>query len=143
MKRARNNKQRTNLQGFSIIEMLVVIAVFSILAIVTTQTLSLSLRGSRKSDAQSRARQNVDYAISTMERLLRNSKSITGACGSQINYVDEYDKAGRFRCMCSGSDCYIASGSANLRITSSEVTITNCSNVFSCPATPAPGPVPR
>ena len=136
------NKLKVVNSGFSIIEMLVVLVVFSILAIVTTQTLSTSLRGSRKSDAQSRARQNVDFAMSTMERLLRNTQSITSCSATQLNYMDEYNRPGSFRCACSGTDCYIASGSATpKRITSPEVVIT-CSGIFSCPPTPAPGVPP-
>lgn len=128
-------------RGFSLIEMLVVLAVFSILAVVASQVLIISLRSARKSESVVVVKQNVDYAISTIERLLRNAQDITFCSPggtSQLDYIDENNKAGRFRCTCAGSDCYIASGSASpVRITSDDVTITNCGSVFTCPV-PAP-----
>ena len=48
--RARSSREQVSMvRGFSLIEMLIVVAVFSILAVVATQSLSSSLRGSKKS----------------------------------------------------------------------------------------------
>ncbi|KKQ98745.1 MAG: General secretion pathway protein H [Candidatus Woesebacteria bacterium GW2011_GWB1_39_12] len=125
--------------GFSLIEMLVVVAVFSILAIVATQSLSSSLRGSKKSESQVIVRENVDFALSTMERLLRNAKSITSCSPtSTLIYIDEYEKPGvtSFQCITSGTDTYIASVSGSpavsVRLTSPDVRITNCSIFVVC-----------
>ena len=115
-------------KGFSLIEVLVAIGVFSIVALVTTQSLASSLRNSRKSDAISRSRQNVDYAISTMERLLRNAQDISCSGDNRtLNYVDEFGNNSSFRC----AGDHIASGSA--RLTSNSVLI-DCSArpVFTC-----------
>ena len=121
--------------GFSLVELLIAVGIFAIVAVVTTQSLSSSLKNSRKSDAIRKTRENVDYSISTMERLLRNAQSVTctssSPTGSRLDYVDQYGKLTSFSCITSGSDGYIASGSARLTSTSSVV---NCSlePVFFC-----------
>ncbi len=115
--------------GFSLIEMLVVLFVFSILGIVSTQILALSLRGSKKSESIGEVRSNVEYAASTMERLLRNAKSITTCNGTTLEYVDEFGNVGLFEC----DTGIIASGSGALvsNLTSDRVSIT-CSGIFAC-----------
>lgn len=111
--------------GFSLIEMLVVMFVFSILAIVVVQTLAITLRGSKKSESQVQARENIQYAISVMDRQIRNARSLT--CSGQTNtlsYTDEYGNPANFQCISSSGNYYIASNSA--RLTSNSINITNC-----------------
>lgn len=120
-----------SLNGFSLVEMLVVIFVFSILGIVTTQVLALSLRGAKKSESIGEVRANVEYTVSTMERLLRNAKSINCVSATRLDYIDERGNTGQFNCVDTGTESYIASGSASLRITSNKVKIT-CASIFSC-----------
>ena len=131
--------------GFSLVEMLVVMMVFSILAIVTTQTMIATLRSSKKSESVLVVKQNIDFAQSTMERLLRNAQQISNclpAGGDTITYTDENGSTGQFRCVTSGSDRYIASGSAStVRLTSTDVRVT-CGTVFKCPAPPNPNVPP-
>ena len=128
LKLTTNHQLLTTICGFSLIEMLVVVAVFSILAVVATQSLSSSLRGSKKSESQVIVRENVDFALSTMERLLRNAKSITSCSPStKLTYVDEYDKSVYFEC----TGGYVASNSAGVRLTSPDITV-SCASVFSC-----------
>lgn len=126
-----------NLQGFSLIEMLIVLFVFTILAVVATQTLTLSLRGSRKSESVSNNRENIQYAVSVIDRLLRNARDITcttpsPAATNRVNYVDEYGNSAYFSCETVGADTFIASNSSTARLTSDSVKITNCNAVFSC-----------
>ena len=94
------NKRKNLAKGFSLIEMLIVVAVFSILAVVATQSLSSSLRGSKKSESQVIVRENVDFALSTMERLLRNADSLNCASSdaNTLVYIDEYGNSVRFDC---------------------------------------------
>jgi prepilin-type N-terminal cleavage/methylation domain-containing protein len=126
----RNNFIR---QGFSLIEMLIVITVFSLLAYFVTQSTLQSFVGSRKADAQGKVRDNLSFAAAVVERNLRNSRIITypSPCTGtvdHINYTDVFEKAGSFRCDLSNG--YLASGSANVRITSSDILVTACS--FTC-----------
>lgn len=124
----------TSRAGFSLIEMLVVLSVFSVLIVVVTQTLTISLRGSKKSESASTSRENAQYAVNVMDRLLKNARSLTctTSTGSRLNYVDEYGNAAYFACVTSGTDTYIASNSSSQRLTSNAVRITNCTAVFTC-----------
>jgi prepilin-type N-terminal cleavage/methylation domain-containing protein len=130
------NKNLDN--GFSLIEILVVLFVFSILIVVVTQTLAISLRGSRKSESVGNTRTNVQYAVNVMDRLLRNARSLSCPTStiSKLNYVDEHGNAAYFECVTVSGKSYIASNSASQRLTSDTVTITNCSDatkpVFRC-----------
>jgi len=131
--KVQNSKFKVN-SGFSLIEMLVVLFVFAILAIVMTQTLALSLRGSRKSESSSNTRENVQYALNVIDRVLRNARSLTCPSSTptnRIDYTDEYGNSAYFQCI-SGTDSYIASNSATQRLTSDKIKISNCATVFSC-----------
>jgi prepilin-type N-terminal cleavage/methylation domain-containing protein len=124
---------RKNCAGFSLIEMLVVIFVFSILGVVSTQILALSLRSSQKSESIGEVRANLEYAVSTMERLLRNAKSVDCDTSTltKLEYEGEYGGNVYFELVSSGSDTYIASASSAVRLTSNRVKITNA-EIFSC-----------
>ncbi len=115
MKKNKNNK------GYSLVEMLVVLVLFSVLAVIATQTLFLSFRGSRKSGNVVLVRNNIDHAVGVMERHLRNARSWDSCSANEIEYTDaEGDDLKTFTC--NNTDNNIASGSAI--ITSEEVDIT-------------------
>lgn len=122
---------KKNKSGVSLIEILIVIAVFAVLGILSTRAIILSLMGSKKGDAQIKVRENLDYAVSVVERQLRNAGNVS-PCSlipentSVINYNDSDNNSSSFSCLV--NEGYIASGSA--RLTSDEVTVTSCS--FSC-----------
>ncbi len=116
--------------------MLVVIAAFAVIGIVASETVILTLRSTSKADSSSKVRQNVDYAVNSMERVLRGAKSITSVCNgsaqSSISFLDQSNNTVTYSCV-AGTPAYIASNSAT--ITSSEITFSTCS--FTC--TPAAG----
>lgn len=116
-------------------EILVVIMIFAVLGILVTQSVILTIRGSRKSESLVKVRENLNYAMSIVERQLRNSNSITTCdAGSQrIDYTDQDDEQAYFSCNEIGSEnSHIASGSGTIsaRLTNTETKITSCS--FSC-----------
>jgi prepilin-type N-terminal cleavage/methylation domain-containing protein len=129
--------------GFSLVEILVVLGVFAVLAALVTQSIFLTLRGSRKSESVISVRENLDYALNIMERHIYNSKSVNCVSATQIEYLDEQEsgvgaQGGVFACLetASGGDPgYIASASAGTtldnarRLTSTKVDITSCSFV--------------
>jgi prepilin-type N-terminal cleavage/methylation domain-containing protein len=121
--------------GFSLVEMLVVLVVFSVLAVLATQSITQTLRGSRKSEAQVEVKENVDIAVSTMERYLRNTKGLVSCLPRELTYLDENNQQQRFSCL-GGANGYIAAGvSSPLKLTSTEVALVDCtssSTVFSC-----------
>lgn len=122
-------KKVKNILGFSLLEMLVVLAVFSLLAIVSTSALLLAIRGAKKSDATARVRENVDFAVATMERQIRNASSIESCASDKIVFDDPDFASTFFSCVNIGmDDAYVASGSA--RLSAQEVIVTECS--FSC-----------
>lgn len=126
-------------RGFSLIEILVVLTIFSILTVIVTQGIFVTLRGTRKSEVTARVKENLAYAISTIERQLHNASTVSpcpNTSPSRIDYADENGKATYFSCQNIGASGYVASGSATTRLTSSDVSVTACT--FTC-ATPPPG----
>ena len=122
-----------NNKGISLIEILIVIGVFAVLGILSTSAVLLSLQGSKKGDAQVKVRENLDYAISIIERQLRNAGNVSPCPNTNplvISYSDSNDIFSSFSCLNVPSAGYVASGSA--RLTSEEIKITACS--FVCTA---------
>lgn len=113
-----------NNRGISLVEVMVVVTVFSILAIISTRAVLLTLRGSQKSDAAASVRENLDFALSVMERLIRNAATVSCTSNLRVDYTDQNGEAAYFSCENVGESGYIASSSA--RLTSTEVSVTAC-----------------
>ncbi len=113
-------------QGVSLIELLVVIAVFSILAVLAASGIFMSLRGSRKSEAVSKVRENLDYSFAVMERQIRNAETVlcSISTSTHVDYNDKYGNTVYFSCESVGTGGYISSASA--RLTSDEIEVTAC-----------------
>lgn len=128
-----------NKKGFSLIEILVVLTVFALVAVLSFQSIFLSLRGARKSDASVKVRETMDFAIGTIERHLRNADSITSPCNSStlstIAYLDANRQPATFSC----TGGYVASGSAQL--TTTGITISPCNFVCTTSSTGLPSVV--
>lgn len=119
--------------GMSLLEVLVVVTIFAVLGILVTESVILTLQGAKKSESVIRARENLDYSLSIIERQIRNANSVSPCTGlpvTIINYLDQNGNPSSFACMNTGSNgSYIASGSAHL--TGDAVAIINpCS--FTC-----------
>jgi prepilin-type N-terminal cleavage/methylation domain-containing protein len=123
-------KKQKNIQGLSLIEILIVITIFAVIGLLSTRSVFLTLRGAKKSDSLVRVRENVNYSLSVIERQLRNSESVTcpNTSTSTLNYISLEGTPTTFSCVTSGTDKYIASGSA--RLTSTDITVTSCA--FTC-----------
>lgn len=125
--------------GLSLLEILVVITLFSVLAILTTRAILLTLRGSKKSESTARVRENIDYSLAVIERNLRNAESITDCSDPQhnlISYLDENGNETSFSWTTDVDGGFIASGSGVVRLTSSEVNVAECD--FICDETTSP-----
>lgn len=114
-------------KGISLFEVLIVVAVFAILGVLASRIIVLSLRGTSKSSSLVKVRENLDYALSVMERHIRNADSIISCPGNAFSYQDENGLTGNFSCMGSGSNGYVASASA--RLTNDLIGVTTCSFV--------------
>jgi len=118
-------KTKTN-SGLSLIEILIVITIFAVIGILSTRSVFLTLRGAKKSDSLVRVRENVNNALSVIERHIRNSEKVTcPSTGITLSYVSLEGTSTNFTCQSVGVDGYISSGSA--RLTSSDISITSCS----------------
>lgn len=117
--------------GMSLVEILVVVAVFGILGSITTTSVMLTLRGARKSESQQLVRENLNYALSVIERQIRGAEEIISCSGNTVSYKSGDNITSSFTCTSVGVGGYMASGSA--RLTSDDVSLTACS--FSCTQT--------
>lgn len=126
-------------KGVSLIEILIVVAIFAVLGLLISRVILTTLRGSNRSDSLVKVRDNLDYALSVMERQIRNADSVSPCPNPDTTRVDFRDSNGiatYFACTNVGASGYVASGSA--RLTNDEVAITACS--LTC--TPTTGRVP-
>ncbi len=118
--------------GVSLFEIIITVAIFATVAILTTRSTFLTLRGSKKSDSQIKVKENLEYGLGVVERQLRNADLVTSGCDgtnqTRLDYVDSGGVDSYFACVSIGPQSgYIASGSA--RLTSDEITVTSCSFV--------------
>lgn len=130
--------------GYSLIEIMVVLTLFSLLVLVATQTLMVSLRTASKSESIGKVKENLEFAVNVMERQLRSAKSVVDTCPLSpaidstplsLTYLDQNGVEASFACQNIGVDGYVASGSATLigsgvgaaRLTNQSVSITSCS----------------
>lgn len=105
--------------------MLVVIGIFSVLAVLITQSLTVALVGSRKSDATVKVRENLEYAMSVLERRVRNAKTCDplSPAGS-VSFTDINDKSFVISCIANPANGSIALDGDKL--TGDEITVTAC-----------------
>ena len=117
--------------GFTLIELLVTVTIFAALGIIVTQSIILTLRGTRKSENLITVRENLNNSLGVIERQLRNAEGIITCPNPDtklLNYKDENGVATAFSCANMTGTGYIASGSA--RLTGEDVKLTDCS--FTC-----------
>jgi len=74
--------------GFSLLEVLVVISLVAVIAVTATQLLFSSLSGSGKASSLAVVKQNGDHAIGVIERNIRNAASVDCGAGDSITITD-------------------------------------------------------
>lgn len=117
------------IRGMGLIETIITIGIFAVVGILVTRATFLSLQGSRKGGSTIKVRENLDYAVSVIERQLRNATSITDCGATKLTYEDNLGEITYFECVgLAGDDGYLASGSA--RLTTPDAVVTACA--FSC-----------
>ncbi len=81
-----------NSKGYTLVEMLAVIVVFAIIGGIISAIFASSLRGSNKANITNDIRQNGNYALAQMSRMINYAKSFDGISvdGSDGSYQDCY-----------------------------------------------------
>ncbi|HUS52055.1 MAG TPA: type II secretion system protein [Candidatus Bathyarchaeia archaeon] len=130
--------------GFTLIEMLVAIGILGIVAILGSQMFFTILKGSAKSRVLADVKQNGNYALSVMSRMIRNARSVTDCSGisdKAITIVSPDKEITEFKC----ADEKIASRSASappkhspFDLTGDQVQVVDCGAVFTCDPTVTP-----
>lgn len=123
-------------KGFSLIETLVVVALFAFIGIVVSQSTAVSLTGSRKAEASTRVRENLNSALGVIERQLRSAKSISSCTNTRVDFINEDGASSTISCNPS-SNCtsttqtYVYLNSSTFRLTNTDsVCLTECQ--FTC-----------
>lgn len=75
-----------NSKGYTLVEMLAVIVVFSIIGGIISVIFSSSLRGSNKANITNEVRQNGNYALIQMSRMIAYARSFDGISIDGVSY---------------------------------------------------------
>ena len=118
--------------GFSFLELIVAIALLGVILIAASSLFFTSIRGGGKVDVSTQVRQNGQYALGTMEQLIRNASKVTnctpGVALTQLVIVGKDSGETTFSCEevddGDSETGYIASNSA--RLVSERVVVTAC-----------------
>lgn len=122
-------------KGWTLIEILVVIGILGVIAIIATNLFFSILRGSTKTRVLTEVKQNGNYAINVMERMIRNAEkdSLRYDAGEGKWIEIKNPDGGTTLFTCPDSNNMIASNGASL--TSNKVRVEDCTSTF----TVAPG----
>jgi prepilin-type N-terminal cleavage/methylation domain-containing protein len=120
-------KNKVKSSGMSLIEILIVVGIFSILGILTTRAIILTIGGGKKTENLIKVRENLNYALGVIERQLRNADGISDCTNTntlRIDYMDQNGRSASFSCanLGSGTVGYVASGSARLTVDAIDIT---------------------
>lgn len=73
-------------KGFTLIEILVVVGILGLIAVIGTNMFFSILKGETKTRVLAEVKQNGNYALSVMGRMIRNAKEIT-SCTSNMQTI--------------------------------------------------------
>ena len=141
-------------KGYSVVEILVVVGIFAVMAVIATQSVSLSLKSSKKSDSTMLVRNELDYTAGSIERNFQFASAIivpgctdlgvdaTLLSTPSAGFRDTKGNRGDIACLDIAAGFYILNNDKSIasssgetisykqRLTSPNIDISNCS--FSC-----------
>lgn len=126
-------KRKKQTPGFTLIEIVVVIGVLGIIAIFGASLFFTILRGSAKTRILSEVKQNGNFAIGVMGKMIRNAKKVEGVedyTGDSVTIVNPDNGVTVFSCENIGDEPKLASNGASL-VTQDKVQVDDCTGVFS------------
>jgi len=74
-------------QGFTLLELLVFVALAGLILVGITQVLGSTLAGSGKSQGLQQVKQNGQFAMSTISRLLRQANNVTTCVNGNLQFT--------------------------------------------------------
>ena len=116
-------------RGFTLIELLVVITITGVVGTMVVNLFLINLRASTKTKMLTAVKQNGDFAVLAMERIIRNSQEIITCSGNSIQIKGIDDGITTFKLY---NNARVASGSAYL--TSSDFEVKNNTWLVNCQA---------
>lgn len=123
-------KNSSKKSGFTLVEMLVVTAVFVLLALLVGYMILYSMRGSKKSESLTKARSEMENAMVRIERRLKEAEFGSVAVGTtNINFVDSDGLNVSIVCEDSGGGKRLIMD--NQELMGSNVILDRCDFVFS------------
>lgn len=120
-------------RGFTLIEMMVVISVFSIVAVLVGNMVGHSMKGVRKSESSLKVRAELENAVSIVERSLRGAKANSVTCyPKKVILTDQDDQEVTFSCSGSSPNIILNKGVDNIidNIIGSNIKLDGCN--FNC-----------
>ena len=131
------HNQKADTKGFTVLEMVVSIAIVSLVVVVLSQVFFVTLRTNAKTEISKDMKQNGELALESMVRMIQRAKNITSPCIStgttsqSISIVNNDNGVTTLECVLDGSVVRLASSSASgtTYLTSQNVTLggTTCS----------------
>lgn len=121
------------LKGFTLVEMVVGVGIFSVVIIMGTLMMVSTIRASKKASAVALVRNEGSSALNIMTSYIRYASSATCDSATSVSISPASGNQFSFTCINVGNNgSYIASNSAVL--TSTNVKVTSCT--FTCGSTP-------
>lgn len=130
-------------RGFTLLELLVTTGIMTLVTVILTQVLFSTIHVNTKTEIMKEVKQNGDFALGIIIRMIQNGRAITSACdgttASSITLTNADGGETTFTCLPDSDVLRIASNSALL--TSPKVTLTgvSCTDAIDFVCTTAAG----
>lgn len=111
-------------RGFSLIEIIVVIGLFSIVAVITTQVILRTIANTSTSNSSTRARENLENALSVVERSIRGSHQISCVSTTRVEFLNPNDQLESLECSSAGNGNLFYNSQP---LVSGEIVVNECS----------------
>ncbi|OGG23680.1 hypothetical protein A3A79_00530 [Candidatus Gottesmanbacteria bacterium RIFCSPLOWO2_01_FULL_43_11b] len=131
--------QPAHWRGFTLIEILVSVGIIAIVGSVIAQSFFSMVRTNIKTNLLTTVKQNGDFSLSVMSRMIRNASSVTTTCSSggtttsSLSLLNTDGNSTTFDCQMDGTIARIASTSATRTeyLTNQNVTLgSSCTNAL-------------